>query len=518
MSIDSQQSRLDVQQVQGVFSLYSTGQFSEALNAANALLRAHPEEGILFTLAGLIHAALLQYEPAIEKLRRAIEIRPDVPDSYHFLGNTLLQKGDTSEALEYFERAIELRPDYLEAHNKLCEGLERSNRLEELEQALARAKEHCPGAHPALALREAELLKRRGDFEDARARLEGSAWQAADDDTRETAAYLLADLCDRLDAPDEAFSYAEEGNRITRASLAAQRTDPDVYFQLVDRLTGTFTDLDDSDWKVADVDDGRADPVFIVGFPRSGTTLLNTILQTHGNVQVLEEVATVYRLESDFLEITGGYSDGLSKLDAAGIERLRQTYFGAVDAHIPAAEHAKKLLVDKLPLNIVHAGLIHRVFPRARFLFVQRHPCDSVLSCYMRNFVLNEAMINCTELTRAAKLYDRVMSLWTLYRETLPLDVHTVRYESLISDFEATLKGCLEFLGLGWEEGIRDYMHTEINRGRLGTPSYNQVTQDLYTEASGRWQRYRPQLEPVLPELLPWAQRMGYSDARVETQ
>ena len=510
MTIDSQQSTLDVQQVQGVFSLYSTRQFNEALNAANALLHAHPDEGILLTLVGLIHAAMLQYEPAIENLRRAIELKPDVPDTHHFLGTTLLQKGDTGEALGYFERAIELRPEYLEAHNKLCEGLERSNRLDELQEALTRAREHCPGAHPALALREAELLKRKGEYDAARARLEGSAWQAADDDTRETAAYLLADLCDRLDAADEAFRYAEEANRITRASLAAQRVDPDAYFQLIDTLTRTFTDLDDPGWQEAAAADGeRADPVFLVGFPRSGTTLLNTILQTHSEVQVLEEVSTVYQLESEFLAMSGDYSDGLSELDAVGIERLRQTYFDAVDAHIPRAEQGS-LLVDKLPLNLVHAGLIHRVFPRARFLFAQRHPCDAVLSCYLRNFRINEAMISCTDILAAARLYDRVMTLWSLYRDKLPLAVHTVRYESLITDFEATVSDCLAFLGLEWEEGIRNYMHTEINRGRIGTPSYNQVTQDLYTAASGRWERYRPHLERALPVLLPWTQRLGY--------
>ena len=511
MSIDSQPSTLDMQQVQGVFSLYSAGQFNEALSAANGLLRAYPGEGILHTLAGLIHAALLQYEPAIERLRRAIELKPDVPDSHYFLGNTLLLKGDTPEAIDCFRRAIELRPDYLEAHNKLCEGLERSNRLDELEQALARAKEHCPGAHPALALREAELLKRKGDIAAARARLEGSAWQAADDDTRETAAYLLADLCDRLDAAAEAFGYAEDANRITRSGLAAQRVDPDAYFQLIDTLTRAFSEPDDPGREAAEVDDGRADPVFLVGFPRSGTTLLNTILQTHSGIEVLEEVSTVYELESEFLRTAGSYADGLSKLDAAGIGRLRRTYFDAVDAHIPRAEQAS-LLVDKLPLNLVHAGLIQRVFPQARFLFAQRHPCDAVLSCYMRNFRINEAMISCTELSAAAKLYDRVMTLWSLYRDTLPLAVHTIRYESLISDFEATVSDCLAFVGLEWEEGMRNYMQTEINRGRIGTPSYNQVTQDLYAAASGRWQRYRPQLEPVLPVLLPWAQRLGYAD------
>jgi tetratricopeptide (TPR) repeat protein len=509
MSIDTQQSSLNVQQVQGVFSLYSAGRFNEALENANALLRRYPDEGILYNLAGLIHAAMLQYEPAITNLRRAIELKPDVAETHYFLGNTLLQKGDAAVALEHFERAIELRPDYVEAHSKLCEGLERGNRLEELEQALARAQERCPGAHPALALREAELMKRNGDFENARARLEGSAWQAADDDTRETAAYLLCDLCDRLDATDQAFAYAEEANRITRATLAAQRVDPDAYLRVIEGLTQSFTNLDATDWQAPAASDDRADPVFLVGFPRSGTTLLDTILQSHGDIQVLEEVTTVHRLESEFLEIAGGDRDALFRLDGAQVGALRDAYFDELDRHI-APDRQAPVIIDKLPLNIVQAGLIQRVLPGARFVFAERHPCDVVLSCYMRNFRINEAMINFTELARAAELYDRVMSLWSLYREKLPLAVHPVRYESLISEFEATVADCLAFLGLEWEEGIRNYMETAKSRGQIGTPSYGQVTEKMYAEASGRWTRYRDHLEVVLPELLPWAERMGY--------
>ena len=517
MSIDSQQSALSVQQVQGIFSLYSSGRFNEALDAVNVLLREYPDEGMLFTLAGLSHGALLQYEPAIENLRRAIELRPDVADTHHFLGNTLLQKGDTDEALDLFERAIALRPDYVEAHNKLCEGLERSNRLEEMESALQRAQQHCPGAHPALALREAELLKRKGDFAGARARLDSSAWQAADDDTRETAAYLLADLCDRLDAPAEAFACAAEANRITRAGLAAQRIDPNAYLQLIEQLTRTFAELDGSDWQAVAVDDDRVDPVFIVGFPRSGTTLLDTILQSHGEIRVLEEVSTVHRLESAYLQMAGAYGDGLVTLGAQQVASLRQAYFGALDEHVPRDRQAR-VIIDKLPLNIVQAGLIQRVFPGARFLFAERHPCDAVLSCFMRNFRINEAMINFTELAAAATLYDRVMTLWSLYREKLPLAVHTVRYESLVGDFEATVADCLAFLGLDWEEGIRDYVATAKQRGQIGTPSYNQVTEALYADASGRWERYRADLEPVLPVLLPWARQFGYDDAPAPQQ
>ncbi len=511
MSIDLQQSALDLNQVQSVFALYSTGQFREALDAVNALLREHPGEGILYNLAGLIHAALLQYEPAIDHLRRAADIRPDVPDTHFFLGNTLLQKGDAAEAVGPFEQAIELRPDYLEAHSKLCEALERSNRLDELATALARAKDRCGEAQPALALRDAELLKRQGSYAAARERLESSAWQAADDDTREAAAYLLSDLCDRLDAPDQAFGYADEANRITRATLAAQRVDADAYLRLIETLTRSFETFDASAWQAFDVADDRTDPVFMVGFPRSGTTLLDTILQGHPDVHVLEEVSTVHRLESEFLGSGGDYAGGIQELGADQVQALRDAYFDELDKHIPRDQQGS-VVIDKLPLNIVQAALIQRVLPGARFIFSQRHPCDTVLSCYLRNFRINEAMINFTALSSAATLYDRVMTLWSLYRDKLPLSVHTVRYEALIDDFDSTVSGCLDFLGLEWEEGIRNYMDTARERGAINTPSYNQVTQALYSEASGRWQRYRGHLEPVLPQLLPWAGKLGYAE------
>lgn len=510
MSTDLQQSALSLEQVQGVFALYAAGQFNEALGAVNELLREHPGEGIVHNLAGLIHVALLQYEPAVEHLRHAAGIRPDVADTHFFLGNTLLQKGDPGEAVAPFERAIELRPDYLEAHSKLCEALERSNRLDDLEAALARAKDRCGEAHPALALRDAELLKRRGQVAAARERLESSAWQAADDDTREAAAYLLSDLCDRLDATDEAFAYAEEANRITRATTAAQRIDPNAYLRLIETLTRSFEALDASAWHAFDAADDRADPVFMVGFPRSGTTLLDTILQGHPDVQVLEEVSTVHRLESEFLRIGGDYADGIQQLDAGRVQALRDAYFAELDRHIPR-DRQTAVVIDKLPLNIVQVALIQRVLPGARFIFSQRHPCDAVLSCYLRNFRLNEAMINFTGLSSTATLYDRVMTLWSLYREKLPLSVHTVRYEALIEAFDSTVSDCLAFLGLEWAEGIRNYMDTARERGAINTPSYNQVTEALYSEASGRWQRYRDHLEPVLPDLLPWAGKMGYA-------
>ena len=249
--------------------------------------------------------------------------------------------------------------------------------------------------------------------------------------------------------------------------------------------------------------------MFLVGFPRSGTTLLNTILHSHAGVTSLEEQPTVYRLESATRQMLGNSLAGVEDLDETQLKTLRDTYRAEVE-RITGTLATDTQVVDKLPLNLVQAGLIHRVFPDARFVFALRHPCDAVLSCYMRALQMNEGMINCLDLQSTAQLYDRVMTLWFIYRDRLPIDVHTVRYENLVRDLEGTITPCLKFIGLDWDEGVRGYADTAKGDPRIVTPSYNQVTQDLYADASGRWQRYYKYVEPVLPLLMPWAERLGY--------
>ena len=128
----------------------------------------------------------------------------------------------------------------------------------------------------------------------------------------------------------------------------------------------------------------------------------------------------------------------------------------------------------------------------------------------MQSFEINEAMVNFLDLEDAAHLYDKVMALWRRYQAVLPMAVHTLRYESLIEGFEETLTPLLDFLGLDWDDGLASYADTAQARGLINTPSYNQVTQPLYTRSRGRWERYREQMEPVLSLLLPWARRFGY--------
>jgi hypothetical protein len=169
------------------------------------------------------------------------------------------------------------------------------------------------------------------------------------------------------------------------------------------------------------------------------------------------------------------------------------------------------LLIDKNPLYTLRGPLIHRVFPDARFIFALRHPCDVVLSCFMQNFRVSQMTASFLDLRNAALFYDRTMAYWEQCRALFGLDVHTVRYEDLVEDVEAQMRPLLGWLGLQWEPKVLDHQQTAQERGYIRTPSYAQVTEQVYTRASGRWTRYREQMEPVLPILAPWAERYGYS-------
>ena len=188
---------------------------------------------------------------------------------------------------------------------------------------------------------------------------------------------------------------------------------------------------------------------------------------------------------------------------------LRDVYFNELKMHLDQ-DDAGKLIVDKFPLNIVDIGIIHRVFPDAKFILALRHPCDCVLSCFMQTFKLNDAMANFLSLDQSARLYAAVMELWSIYRQKLNLNVHVLKYEDLVEDFDGTCKSLISFLGLEWDDNLRNYQKTALDRSSIKTPSYNQVTQPLYKQASGRWINYRKQMQPVLPVLRPWIEAFGY--------
>jgi hypothetical protein len=205
-----------------------------------------------------------------------------------------------------------------------------------------------------------------------------------------------------------------------------------------------------------------------------------------------------------------GYPLGLAALTPEQVKQIRQVYFDAVEQYITRQE--RSILVDVDPLNICESPLIWRIFPNAKFVLVLRHPYDVCLSCFMQPMTFSTTIGDFFTLDGAATLYAKWMELWRRSVELLPLDCHVIKYENLVSDFEAETRRLLDFVGVEWDDAVLDHAGRAKSSGKIDTPSYHQVVQPIYEHAKYRWQRYRPQIEPIAHTLRPFVEYFGYDD------
>ncbi|CCQ73959.1 tetratricopeptide repeat-containing sulfotransferase family protein [Magnetospira sp. QH-2] len=489
-------------------ALEGLGQLRESAAAYGQAVHLMPRHALAHLKLGAVSHRLDQTQKALGHFEQALALEPTMAEAHHNLGIAARFLGDMERAKVHFHRALELEPQRAATHDSLIELLEQSNQVNELTEAVAAVEAACPD-HPRLTLWQAMVKKREGAYSAVREILEAREPGPEDPHFNAARAQLLGEACDRIDDPSAAFDYFRQSNEWAARTEQAQEVNPAGYAAFIDRLGAWFATVDPHDWTGAQGLDDRLDPIFLVGFPRSGTTLLDSILRSHPLVGVIEERPMLEAVSTRLAAMERGNPEALATLDPNEIRTLRDLYFERLETFRDEAGDVPHI-VDKMPLNMVEAGLICRLFPKARFILALRHPCDCVLSCFMQNFKQNDAMANFRELESAATLYDRVFGLWSRYEALFDPAVYTIRYEDLVDDFEGTLGPLVDFLGLEWTDAFRDFAETARQRGRVRTPSYDQVTQPIYRSASGRWTRYRAQMEPVMPILAPWARHWGY--------
>lgn len=422
------------------------------------------------------------------------------------LARWLAEREDAERAEILFRRAVALAPDDGNRHLEFLHFLVLTTRLRDREDDLAAAR-RALGDDPRLRPFAARLRLFRGDAAGARDLLAGEPPAEAPAHILSEWGHVLGRACEALGDHDGAFAAHGRAKAVMAAQGARTGVDGRAYLGRLTRLRTIFTPAWVAGW-TPDPAPAPA-PVFLVGFPRSGTTLLDSILRSHPGIRVVEERPLVDAMAQAMIEdLPGSFPEGLAHLGPGELTHLRRAYFTALGA--PAETLANQCLVDKFPLNLTHAGFIRRVFPDARFILALRHPCDCVLSTLFTGFQPNPAMANLCRMEDAAHLYDRVFDLWQHYRTLWPLAVHTIHYEDLVEDFEPTVRGILDFLGLDWDPAVHDFAETARRRSRIRTPSNWQVTQGVYRHALGRWHDYRHHLEPILPILSPWAEFHGY--------
>lgn len=406
------------------------------------------------------------------------------------LGLAQAAAGDRPLAEQTLRKAAQMEDHFGEARLELGLLLENDNRLDELDQFIAECEKLDP--RPELNFLKAWSLRRRERFEDALIEAE----KIPDTINAIRTAQVRAEILDRLGQYPQAFLQFDMMNR---ASLAAHPLKPGLsYREIIEQRTAQ---MDHPLPPVAPAPDAPADPIFIVGSPRSGTTLLNTLLTALPQVQVFEEKGMLVATETAFPNIA-------READPDKILQARRHYFATAEEF--EGPQKGRRIVDKMPLHMTHMPTIARLFPKASIVLVERHPCDAVLSCFMANFAPNLAMQSYTNLEEAARTYDAIFTNFERACALLPLTVHRIRYERMIDDLEQEMRALLDFLGLPWRDEVLDNQANAERRGAVRTASYAQIGQPLYQRSVQRWHNYRDEIAPIIPIIQPWIDRMGY--------
>lgn len=463
------------------------------------------ENGITMLGAG-------RYRDAAAFLQQSLALAPDDAKAQNCLGIAYQNTNMLAQAEESFRQAIALKPDYEGAYSNLVSVLERRNDIAKARAFVEEAKRLFPGGR-MITLNEALVLKREGRLQEAIDLLETGHYPP-DPMTRLKVKHELGLMYDRLGRVAEAFAVFQDFNAYAAQVFGITAQSKAPYLEKIAHCRQVFTPEWVSSWReIPPAREAGRPPVCLMGFMRSGTTLLQHILNAHPAIYASEEVHAFPVVEKEIRGNYPAYPECLAGFDAADIAAFRRRYF---EIHRQAQDwissdwREAEMLVDKYPMLANMAGLVHRMFPDMKYIFVRRHPCDCVLSVYMQLFVPNEASVHFYNLEDAVTLYTRFMDLWAVYEAVLPLDVHDVRYEDVTADFRETIGGVLDFLGLPWDDSVLDYDRKVRECASVISPSYAQVSEKIYDRARYRWWRYREYLAPYLDRLAPYAARFGY--------
>ncbi|MBY8828085.1 tetratricopeptide repeat-containing sulfotransferase family protein [Hephaestia mangrovi] len=479
--------------------LYELGRIDEAEAVFDGLIADDAYDPAPHLARYTLYRVSGREDEAYAAMRQAARAAPSDAAILSDFGHEAARYNDYADAERAYEAALAIDPALGPPFVGLGSVYERMNREDELDPLRARAEAAGIDAE-SIAYIDALILKRGGDFAGAYAALERSG----DVVVPGRKFHLRGVLLDRLGRHDEAIEAFQAMNDHWRAEPSRPLDRARQYRDMIRNDIESVTPEWAASWTSVDPESPYRTPVFLVGFPRSGTTLLDTMLMAEENTLVLEEEPFIGEIEAEL-----GGTEALPSLDEAAIRRARDSYFVKVATCGPL--DADTLVIDKHPMHLNKVPAIRRLFPEARFVLILRHPCDVLLSCFITNFRTNAAMANFLDLGDAAALYDLTFTNWQKAREIFDLPVHTVIYERLVADQHRELAPLFDWLGFASLDAEFDHRHAARSRGTVRTASYSQVTEPVYTRAAGRWRRYRDFLEPVIPTLAPWIDRFGYS-------
>ena len=490
------------------FALSSINKPEEAIVAYNNAISIKPNYSEAYCNLGNAYKEIGKLNEAIDFYRNAISINPKYAQVYNNLGKVFQEQDKLELAMEAYKKATSLKLEYSEAWTNGAEALEKWNKLDELDDWLKQAHKNFKIVPSDISYFQSKFLWRIKKRKEALKLISTINLKTVSENRKQGFLNLKAKCFESSQNFSKAYDCFFEMNLLAKKSDTYLNSNSDKFFantknqleQLKLKLTSRATDSEDNGETIS--------PIFLVGFPRSGTTLMDTILRSHSKIEVLEEKPTVVAAKAAIRK--NGYNEIHNKVFSIDIiSEARSSYIKEFRKHIKSSD-TNSVYIDKLPLNLIEVPLINQLFPSAKFILALRHPFDTILSCWMQDFEINAAMANMVDLDRIVDLYCIAMETFKICRSEYNLNVHTIRYEDLLEDLKGESSALLTFLDLTWETKMEDYRATALKRGRINTPSYSQVSQPIYKEAKYRWVNYKEYLDKYSDQIEPWIQEFGY--------
>ena len=485
--------------------LLEKGNLEEARKYIKKAIDLKPDFWIPYNNLATLEAANGNLVEAEKNFQKVVEINPNFVEAYVNLGEIKNDLNKTKEAEELFLRSIEIKEDFVDSYSSLFRFYEKTNNLIKLKEQLKLQHENNLIKNELL-MYESRIHFREKNFSKAKELIDQISldWvQKTDPNTRinfwSFKAFIEEKKKNFKEAYD-AFTYSQLNSKYERCNKNAFRNYIINYEKNLEEKT--FFEKRKSFFKE------KNKVCFLIGFPRSGTTLLDTILRSHPDIDVIEEKPIINSLEGIIKNQFKYKLDEIYKLSESEVQSLRKYYLENI-FKLSDKKNAK-LIIDKFPFQTVSLPLINFIFPEAKIIFAYRHPYDTVLSCFQQCFEPNNAMANLRSLRESAEIYDLSMKVWVRYSKNLKLDFTMSKYESLIDDFETHTKKIMNFLEIEWNSSMKNYRKTALNRVKINTPSSSQVVQPLYKSSIAKWKNYKIYFDDCHNFLEKWVSYFNY--------
>ena len=486
-------------------SIYlNSNNFKKAIECFNKSISLNPKFSAAFCNLGIAYYKTGDFKSSEINYIKSISLDKKNIVSHFNLGNLYKDKNDISNAEKYYNFALDLKPDMLQAYTNLFFIYNRSNQFEKLGEVLTKAKNNL-GKNPLVDFFTGIFNFESKNYEYVIENFEKLIIPKNKINLNVNKNELLAKSYDHIGKYEKAYDHFVEANTLINESFK-EEFKKERYIDTVNKRLTFFSEFELKKWSLKFSEERG--PFFLLGFPRSGTTLLDTILRSHDGIEVIEEKPILDKfIDTLKSEINNDFSK-LEKMDEKFFNKMRKTYFEERNKYIKFDKN--KIYIDKLPLNIIFIGEIYRFFPNAKFIIALRNPYDVTLSCFMQQFTPNDAMMNFISLNDAVQLYDLVMTLYLKYKRLFNSNIYEIKYENVVTNFDKSIKDLLNFLDIEWQDKMKKFYETASKRGIISTPSFNQVNKKLYNKSMDRWKNYNKKFLEIEHSLNKWIKEFNY--------